>query len=67
MKKIIKYFTLLLLIFLSTNVYASTNTKERTEDDLLVPSKVEVTESNKQYILDTPAVDAEEKVYDFAD
>lgn len=67
MKKIVKYFSVLFLIFLSTNVYASTNTKERTEDDLLVPSKVEVTDENKLNILQTPAVDASEKIYDFAD
>lgn len=67
MKRLIKYSFVILLLFLTTNVYASTNTKERTEDNLLIPSKVTQNESNKKNILDTPAVDASEKVYDFAD
>lgn len=47
-------------------VSASTNTYTRSEENLLVPPKVSVTEKNKQVILETPAVDANEKIYDFA-
>lgn len=69
MKKYIKLLIVLFLtIFISFNtVNASTNTKERTEDNYLISDKITVTESNKYNILQTPAVDASEKVYDFAD
>lgn len=69
MRKYIKLLIVLLLtIFISFNtVNASTNTKERTEDNYLISDKITVTESNKYNILQTPAVDASEKVYDFAD
>lgn len=50
-----------------TPVYASTKTYERSENDYLVSSDITVTEYNKDNILETPAVDASEKVYDFAD
>lgn len=53
--------------FSPLSVLASTNTKVRTEDNYLVPDYVQVTEANKYYILSTPAVDASEKIYDFAD
>lgn len=69
MKNILK-ITLVMLTIFTLNivpVYASTNTKERTEDNYLVEDWVTVTESNKNNILTTPAVDATEKVYDFAD
>lgn len=69
MKKIFK-ITLVMLTIFTLNivpVYASTNTKERTEDNYLVEDWVTVTESNKNNILTTPAIDATEKVYDFAD
>lgn len=69
MKKIFK-ITLVMLTIFTLNivpVYASANTKERTEDNYLVEDWVTVTESNKNNILTTPAVDATEKVYDFAD
>lgn len=69
MKKIFK-ITLIMLTIFTLNiipVYASTNTKERTEDNYLVEDWVTVTEDNKNNILTTPAVDATEKVYDFAD
>ena len=69
MKKYIKLLIVLFLtIFISFNTAnASTNTKERTEDNYLISDKITVTESNKYNILQTPAVDASEKVYDFAD
>ena len=69
MKNILKITVIILTIFTLniTPVYASTNTKERTEDNYLVEDWVTVTEDNKNNILTTPAVDATEKVYDFAD
>ncbi len=67
MRSFIKYFLVLVLLFLTTNVYASTNTKVRDENNLLVPDKVTVTDSMKSNIMSTPAVNAEEKIYDFAD
>lgn len=48
-------------------VSASTNTFTRTEDNLLISSDITVTSQNLDNILGTPAVDASEKVYDFAD
>lgn len=69
MKKFFK-ITLVMLTIFTLNivpVYASTNTKERTEDNYLVEDWVTVTEDNKNNILTTPAIDATEKVYDFAD
>lgn len=69
MKKIFKITLVMLTIFILNivPVYASTNTKERTEDNYLVEDWVTVTEDNKNNILTTPAIDATEKVYDFAD
>lgn len=69
MKKNLRFVLMLTitLIFSLNNVFASTNTKERTESNYLVPSNIKVTESNKDVILKTPAVNADEKVYDFAD
>lgn len=69
MKKNLRFVLVLTvtLIFSLNNVFASTNTKERTESNYLVPGNIKVTESNKDVILKTPAVNAEEKVYDFAD
>ena len=55
-----------ILVFSTIPVNASTNTKERTENDYLVPKGITVTEDNKDLILKTPAVDEKEKVYDFA-
>lgn len=69
MKKLYKISLLVIasLILNIVPVYASTNTKERSEQDYLVADWVKVTESNKYNILSTPAVDATEKIYDFAD
>ena len=60
-------FLLGLFLLLQVNVYASTNTYTRTEDNLLVPDYITVTDENKSIILNTPAVNADEKIYDFAD
>lgn len=67
MKKL--YFLILLVIInlFNINVWASTKVFERTEENLLVSDYIEVTEANKSNIMMTPAVDAKEKVYDFAD
>lgn len=60
----------ILLIFLSfftlINVNAQVKTYERTEEDLRLNKKIEITEYNKNTILNTPSVDANLKVYDFA-
>lgn len=67
--KMVKYFLLIVVLFITfiIPVSASTNTFTRTEDDLLVSSDVIVNSQNLDNILNTPAVDASEKVYDFAD
>ena len=66
MKKQIKWFLILCILFQWTTVSASTNTQERTTQNLLVPDSVNVTAENIEDVLATPAVDATEKVYDFA-
>lgn len=68
MKKI-RYFllTVILFVFCIIPVYASTNTFTRTEDNLLISSDITVTSQNLDNILNTPAIDASEKIYDFAD
>lgn len=69
MKKIRKIVVLVLLLLISTTniVEASTNTKERSSNDYLVPKGIQVTDENRGNILETPAVDEKEKVYDFAE
>lgn len=47
--------------------YASTNTYERPEDGLGITKNIEITSTRKSIIENTPYVDADEKVYDFAD
>ncbi len=68
MKKI-KYLLIVLITFLTLNMdcYASTNTYTRTMDNLLLPSDVkDINNEMYQDILNTPAVAANEKIYDFA-
>lgn len=69
MRRIIKSLCLIIIsfCFINIEVFASVNTFTRTEDNLLVKDSINVTEYNKNIILATPAVDAKEKVYDFAD
>lgn len=67
MKKKVFIIIILFIIIFRINVNASTKTYDRSEDKLLVPDYIEVTERNKSNILLTPAVNAEEKIYDFAD
>ena len=66
MKKIFIFISLFILC-LCFDVSASTRVNTRTEANYLVPADVQVVQSNKQAILSTPAVDATEKIYDFAD
>ena len=69
MRKVVKLIIVLFICtFFNMNVvFASTNTKVRSEDDYLVSSNINITDENKDDILLTPAVDASEKIYDFAD
>lgn len=64
MKKII--FTILLFLISFNICYASTNTYERTEDNLRVNKKWDINNKNINDVFNTPSVDASEKVYDFA-
>lgn len=56
-----------LFFFFLVPVFASTNTVPRTEEELLISSDIVVTDMNRANILDTPAIQASEKIYDFAD
>lgn len=69
MKKF-KGILVLLILCIAINikgVLASTKVNTRTETNYLVPSDVIVTESIKKDILSTPAINVDEKIYDFAD
>lgn len=59
-------FTFTLSLFANT-AYASTNVVPRTEDNLMVNPRIELTDQRVSDIMNTPKVDASEKVYDFAD
>lgn len=65
MKKFLMFFITLFCCI--QNVGASVNTYERTDDDYLVPDSIDVTSSNRNAVLKTPAVLETEKIYDFAD
>lgn len=67
MKRIMVLIITFVICCFSFNVFASTNYQVRTEDNLGVPSYIQVTDENKDSILSTPLVDSSEKVYDFAD
>ena len=54
-------------LFFPINSLASINTYTRTNDNLLVPKDVVVDDSNIQEILETPAVNSLDKIYDYAD
>lgn len=64
MKRILVLIVVFLLI--PKNTFASTKTYTRTNDKMYLPSDVTVTESNRNDILNTPAVNSSEKIYDFA-
>ena len=67
MKKYIKLLLIAILTFtLTISVNAEVITQDRTTlENYGVSKKWKVTESNKQNILNTPKVDAKEKIYDF--
>ena len=65
MKKIFVLFISLFLLVLP--VYASTNTYSRTTTDLKVPKKINYKSSMEHNVLLTPSVNANEKIYDFAE
>lgn len=68
MKKVLKYLFIFIIPFtFITNVNASTNTFDRKElENYGIKKNIDV-KSKLKYILNTKAVDASEKVYDFAD
>ncbi len=57
----------ILLVLFPTLVLASTNTKSRDGLANYGVTKYEVTDSNKSYVLNTPYVEASEKIYDFSE
>ena len=67
MKK--RYLLIGLIVFclFNVNVNASTKTLTRTETDLLLPTWLQGEEVDKEAVLKTKAVDASEKIYDFAE
>ncbi len=65
-RKII-YLIVICILFNCYDVFASTKVNIRTDDNLLVPGGIVVNESNKNDILSTPAVNSDEKIYDFAE
>lgn len=65
MKKIFVLFISLFLLVLP--VYASINTYSRTTTDLKVPKKIKYKSSMEHNVLLTPSVNANEKIYDFAE
>jgi len=65
--KYFKYLFIVIFLFGFISVFASTHTYTRTESDLLVPDDVVVDDSNRSIIMKTPAVNTNEKIYDFAD
>ena len=67
-----KFGRVLLIIFISffifsIDVNAEIKTFTRTEQNLLVPDHVKVDEKNTSAILETPAIDQSQKIYDFAE
>ena len=66
--KYIKFVILsvICLFFIPISCFASTNEFPRSKENPLVPENVTVTDANIQDILNTPAVDSSEKIYDFA-
>ena len=67
MKKRYLLISLIVFCLFNLNVNASTKTFERTESNLLLPTWLQGEEVNKDAVLKTKAVDASEKIYDFAD
>ena len=67
MKKILIYTLLAFILFIPTKINASTNTYPRDENNLGVRDWIKDPNSKKDYILSTPKVNSNEKIYDFAD
>lgn len=68
MKKISIFLVLFLTLFIGTiTVKANVNTTKRTQDDLGVNKNFSINSNNINNVLNTPRVDASEKIYDFAD
>ena len=67
MKKISLLILTFLIFIMPHTVFATVNVEERTEDDLKIWDDIEVNENNLDNILNTPKVDEDEKIYDFAD
>lgn len=69
MKKNFILLTLLVTIYIFNPylVSASTNIFERTDSDLRIPDKIKYNSSMYNNLINTPSVDATEKVYDFAE
>lgn len=65
MKKLFVLFISFFLLVLPA--YASTNTYSRTTTDLKVPKKIKYKSSMEHNVLLTPSVNANEKIYDFAE
>lgn len=65
MKKLFVLFISFFILVLP--VYASTNTYSRTTTDLKVPKKIKYKSSMEHNVLLTPSVNANEKIYDFAE
>lgn len=65
MKKLFVLFISFFLLVLP--VYASTNTYSRTTTDLKVPKKIKYKSSMEHNVLLTPSINANEKIYDFAE
>ncbi len=66
MKKF-KLFFILICLCSCFNVFASTKVNIRTDSDYLVPNDIVVDETNKIDILNTPSIEEDEYVYDFAE
>ena len=63
-----KIYLVLISLFLGISIVtASTNTIPRTDDDLGVNKKWNITEQNINNVKRTPRVNASEKIYDFAE
>lgn len=61
-----KYLIAILLFSFSLVVNAEVVTYERTKENYRVPSDIEVNSTNEWNVLNTPSVDQDVKVYDFA-
>lgn len=63
---LVKIIFVFISLFYCFNTFASTKIFERTNENLRIHESIEVNDNNIDSILNTPSVDASEKVYDFA-